>query len=658
MAEEKNEDKNTEDPADKKEPEKAEPQTTPQSMHVVTVIPISRGIGRETLSYFTAQPIPVGSIIKVPLRKKIIPAIVVQSGSVEEMRAEIRGSSFALRKISASNPAHFLNSAFIDSAREAAQFFAGTTGGVIKSLVPKAILDGALKLRISPETPPRQISRGVAVIQTGDEERFSYYKSVIREEFGKKHSVLFCVPTLQDMKKAMETLPKGIEEYTYFFHGSLPKKELARAWNAIMENPHPVLVIGTGSILSLARNDIGMIIIERESAGAYKSQTRPFVDIRTFAEFYRKKLGAGLVLGDLLLRTETIHRRDQGEVLERFPLSFRIHSDAESSITDSRKEKEQTLKFKVIGKEVETLLRNAQAHHERTFLYITRRGLSPLTVCGDCGTVVTCTNCSAPITLHGTGEKRFFLCHRCGERRPAEERCKVCNSWKLVTLGIGSELVEEKVRELFPDAPIIRIDKEATPTLPRGIKAISTFYSSPGSILIGTEMALLYLDKKIENAAIVSIDSLFSIPDFRINEKVMSILARIRTRTEKKFLVQTRYANLPIIASALSGNANDFYREEIKERKLFNYPPACLLIKITYRGEKNVAWKEMEHVQKLLAPREFSIFPAFIESVKGKHVVNGLLRLSPKEWPNPTLLELLLSLPPAFTIKVDPENLL
>lgn len=631
---------------------------TAAGMHVVTVIPISRGIGRETLSYFTTKPIPVGSIIKVPLRKKIIPAIVVQSGSVEKMRAEIRGSSFALRKISASNPASFLNSAFIDSAREAAEYFAGTTGSVIKTLVPKAILESAGKLQVAREAPEKAASRGTAVMQTEDDERFSYYKSIIREEFGKKHSVLFCVPTLQDIKRAMEILPKGIEEYTYFFHGSLPKKEMIKAWNAIMENPHPVLVIGTGSILSLARDDIGMIIIDRESAGTYKSQTRPFVDIRTFAEFYRKRLGAGLVLGDLLLRTETVRRRDQSEVYERFPLSFRIGSEAESSIADARKEKEETTKFKVIGKQIENMLRHAQEHNERTFLYVTRRGLSPLTVCGDCGTVVTCTNCSAPIILHGTGEKRFFLCHRCGEKRTAEERCKVCNSWKLVTLGIGSELVESKIKELFPDAPLIRIDKEATPTLPRGIKAISTFYSAPNSILIGTEMALLYLDKKIENTAVVSIDSLFSIPDFRINEKVMNILARIRARTEKKFLVQTRYANLPILSWALSGNANDFYREEIKERKQFNYPPFCLLIKITFKGEKNEAWKEMERVEKLLAPREFSIFPAFIETIKGKHVVNGLLRLKPSDWPDQKLLELLLSLPPSFTIKVDPENLL
>ena len=636
---------------------------SPSKVFVVTVIPIWKGITKETLSYFTTTVCQSGSLIKVPLRKKIVPALVVSTAPVETMKSEIRSSRYQLKKISTVNSSLFLEPSFIQAAEKAGRFFVGATGGVIKSFVPKTILDAVARLPKPDESLKENAlksngSSTIYSIQCEDDDRFTYYKSIVREEFSRKRSVYFCVPTLQDMKRAAATLPKGIEEYCYFFHGSLPKKEMVKAWSAVVESKHPVLVIGTGSILSIPRRDIGTIIIDRESAGAYKAMTRPYVDVRKFAEYFGKQTGADVIFGDLLLRIETLSRRDNGEVQERAPLSFRIISSAECKLIDVRRERDDKSEFKPLSDRVMEMLEDAGGHGERSFLYVTRRGLAPLTVCGDCGTVVVCDKCSAPIVLHAKIKDRFFLCHRCGDKRSAEERCKTCDSWKLTTLGIGSEQIENILEKKFPGRTIVRIDKEATPTLPRGIKAISAFYANPGAILIGTETALLYIDKKIENSAVVSIDSLFSIPDFRVNEKVMNILARIRSRSGKRFYVQTRYKELPIVNYAVQGNLSQFYRDEIAEREKFNYPPFSLLVKITYRGEKAEAWGEMERVAALLAPRPFTVFPAFIEVVKNKFVVNGLLRLKPGEWIDEDLLQLLRALPPSFTVKVDPENLL
>lgn len=632
--------------------------TSRKKLFVVEVIPIARSIGKETLSYFATSRLTLGSIVRVPLRKGFVPAIIVECHLAEDMRSEIRGMEFQMKKITTAGQSTFLSEAFIQSAKISARFFAGTTGGVIRSFVPKTIIESAHKLGNPKKRGEIKGESRVYIIQTGDVDRFTYYKSVIREAFSKKRSVFFCLPTLHDIKRASETLPRGIEEYAYFFHAGLPKKEMVRAWKAITESPHPVLIIGTGSILSLPRADIGTIIIDRESAGAYKFQTRPYADVRTQGEYLARELGAMLVLGDSLLRTETINRRESGEVVDHMPLSFRIASNAKCEKIDVRKERDSDREFKPISDQVLELIGEAQIQKEKTFLYVTRRGLSPLTLCGDCGTIVLCRQCSAPVVLHKNSQGHYFLCHRCGEKRSAEERCLHCSSWKLTTLGIGSERIESLVKEKFPDAPIIRLDKETAPTMARGIKAISTFYTTPGAILIGTEMALLYLDRPIENAAVISIDSLFSIPDFRIHEKIMNILSRIRSRTEKKFLVQTRYDQAPIITWALQGNISAFYREEIQERKKFRYPPFATLIKITYRGEKERAWREMEKAVKLLLPHELILFPAFIESVKGMYVVHGLIRLPPGEWVDETLHKKLISLPFQFSVNVDPENLL
>jgi primosomal protein N' (replication factor Y) len=187
---------------------------------------------------------------------------------------------------------------------------------------------------------------------------------------------------------------------------------------------------------------------------------------------------------------------------------------------------------------------------------------------------------------------------------------------------------------------------------------MSKFYTSPGSILLGTEMALLYLKDPVANSAVVSIDSFFSIPDFRVNEKVMNILLKIRACTSRNFLVQTRDIDQKILKYSLAGNLADFYRDEIKEREILSYPPFSIPIKITLQGDKKTVLAGMEQLQKDMSPYEVDIFPAFIPINKGVFSMHGLIKIKKGEWVDQVLLNKLNSLSPKFTINVDPESLL
>ena len=117
-------------------------------MKLIEVIPISRGIPKESLNYFSSVAVPVGSVVKVPLRKKIIPAIVVSERDVEEAKSDIKNSSFPLRKIEKAKFAKFLTSDFVEAGRETAKYFAGSTGSVLFSLVPKVLLENVEKIKI------------------------------------------------------------------------------------------------------------------------------------------------------------------------------------------------------------------------------------------------------------------------------------------------------------------------------------------------------------------------------------------------------------------------------------------------------------------------------------------------------------------------------
>lgn len=633
-------------------------------MQIIHVIPFAKGLGRETLSYFSAEPIATGSIVEVPINKRLVSGLVVSCESAAHLKSEIKSASFELKKLSSTKSAPFFLPEFIESAKRAGTYFAATTGAVLSATIPKALTENLSDFPIKHSDRRAQPLHEAFILQTDEDERFGHYKSLIRETFARKGSVFFCLPTIQDIHAVAKKLEKGIEEYTFILHNSLTKKELTQRCKTLLATDHPVLIIATGPFLSLPRKDIGAIIVEKESSRSYKTQQRPHLDVRTFAEYLAKQLRSKIVFGDIFLQTETVHRYQNGEFQELYPIKFRSLTTSESFVADLRRYKTEVpangiaKKYQIISDELAELVRTNQRNNEHLFVFVARKGLSPTTICGDCGTIVVCRECQSPVVLHSSKNGPFFLCHKCGERRTAEERCINCDSWKLVTLGAGAEKVEEEIRKIAPEAHIFSLNRDTVTTHKRGAKIAAEFYDTPGSILIGTEMALVYLDAPVENSAVASIDSLFSIPDFKISEKVLSILLHIRSCTQKMLLLQTRNPQQPLFGYALKGNILDFYREEIVLRKMFHYPPFSTLLKLSIEGKKDDIVAEMGRTKALFADQEIDVFPSFVKGKNGTSILHALIKVPRAEWPNPKIIQRFQDLSPRWTIKVDPDSLL
>ncbi|MEI6842928.1 MAG: primosomal protein N' [bacterium] len=633
-------------------------------MNIVTVIPITKSLIKNTLTYFTKEDILKGSIVSVPIRNKKVFGIVLDSQNAEEKKIDLKNLTYQIKKVSNINARRLFSENFMESAREIADYYAGNISSVLFTLIPNTILEQSEKINFEPKEKRSDIFHEVTLLQANNEERYATYKSLIREEFARSHSIFFCMPTTEDLKNAKNSLEKGIEKYTYVLHSGLTKKEIAKLWQEILNETHPVLIIATGQFLSLPRQDIGTIVVEKESSRAYKMISRPFIDMRKVAEIVSKKNNCRLVLGDTLLRVETLWEEKNGAYAQLSPLKFRSLTTSRCTLVDMKIPKDQKKKeFTILGDELKKMITEAKENNEQTFLFCGRKGLSPVTACDDCGTVVTCNNCKSPVVLYnkktsGDIQKNLFVCHHCGERRDASELCSYCNGWRLTTLGIGSERVYEEVKTIFPDTNVFILDKEHVTTQKQMQKVVEEFYASPGSVLVGTEMALGYLNKKIENVAVVSIDSFFAIPDFRINEKIFHILLDLRDLSEHNFIIQTRQKNTKIFDEALAGNLADFYRDEIDDRKLVGYPPFTTYIKLTLEGDKNAIRKEMEKAKEILAPFELFVFDAWNPGADKKFTIHGLVSQKRGEWVQTELLQKLLSLPPFYMIKIDPDTLL
>ena len=632
-------------------------------MRIIEVSPMAKGISRETLTYFTAEDILPGAIVEVPVRNRTVTAFVLSSRDAHHLKSEIKSASFTLKKLGKLKSSHFFLPSFIECARATSPYFVSYTGAVLNALIPKVVLEYAEHSKVK-KIPDEDNSTAHLpekyVLQRSEEERYDAYKRLIREEFARKSSIFICLPTAEEAEKLYTLLKKGIENYTFLFHGYIKPKELTHSIDRMLKDSHPVLIIATGGFLSLPRADVTTYIIEQESSRFYKMMSRPHIDIRIFAEQFNSRRKKKLILADSLLRTETIWRMQQGEFAEYEPVSFKVFDSAPPVIVDMKEYKESSKSFRVISDELMEVVKRTVERGERLLLFGARRGLSPSVICGDCGTPVTCNDCGTGVTLHQStteSTSNYFLCHQCGEKRTAEERCKICSSWRLITLGIGTELIEKELASIVPRNQLFRFDRDSVKTKKQEEVMIQKFYSTPGSVLIGTESAFSYLSKPIEHSAIVSLDSLFSIPDFRMQEKIMHIILKIRWLALNRSIIQTRNPENDVLQNAVRGNLLDFYKSEIDLRQKFGYPPFKTHITITFEGKKAYLIEELTKLHELLKDYDFSVFPAFVKNGRGGFLTHLTLKTDSATWPDPALVAKLSSLPPTFSIKVDPDTM-
>ena len=638
-------------------------------MKLITVIPLTKTKAIDTLSYFTASDIPVGAVVSVPIRSKEVTAIVIEALPAEDAKTALRSADFQIRKLGKVKATSFFPTSFINTAKELADYYATTVGSIVRTLTSKNILDNIQDISPAKTASASAVNETFA-IQGDDENRMSAWRSLIRQEFARKKSLVIYAPTLEDIRNISATLTKGIEEYIFTLHGELTNKKTLETWEAIAKIEHPIVIIATGLFACLPRADIDTVIIERENGRGWITRNHPYIDMRHAIEEISRRNGRTIYLSDSLLRVETLHRVENHEVTEGSPFKWKSISTAKDELIDMRANTDKK-HFRVLSERLEEIIRKSREDNSHVFIMTARRGLSSIVVCDDCETIVSCKECSAPVVLHASKDagRNFFMCHNCGARRSADELCINCGGWRLTALGIGTERVVEEILTKFPDADIVSVDADNTKTEKSIQTAMKKFRDKPGSILVGTEMALLHMSEPVEHIAIASIDSLLALPDFRIQERMMYALTRLRNLAKRTFIVQTRRAEEAVFGYGIKGNLGDFYRNMIRERKQFMYPPFSLLMKISIEGKKADISKEMANIRTLIAPdiapSELDIFPAFTSAGKigsvggaGKSVIHGLVKMPAGHWPKKSLVEKLLILPQHISIKIDPESLL
>ncbi|MFA6300996.1 MAG: hypothetical protein WC609_01455 [Candidatus Paceibacterota bacterium] len=646
-------------------------------MKIVSVIPLKKSTLKSDLTYFTSSNIEPGDVVSVMLKSKKVLAMVTSTEELKNEKSNIKSANFGLKKIIENKGSSIFRKEYLESIFDTSKYFVQNRNSCLLALIPNVLIENYEKiLKIKKQNNENKkeyenannLKTEKLLFQYRTEDRVSIYRTYIRESFARNKSVIMILPTQFDIEKFSKLLSRGTEQFTFTMHSGISAKKNLATCEKILASLHPVFILCTPPYLAIPKNDIGTIIMEHENSSAYKTIARPHVDLRTFVEIYASKINAKFILAGDMLRFETIKRQETDNINPLHPLSFRTDFGGEIDIIARKNESEK--KFKIMEDDSINAIKRRLENKENVFIFSLRKGLGTMTACRDCGTTVGCKKCGAPLVLYSShkGEKRMFACNRCEMGADGDLACSSCGGWNLISLGIGTDTVYEELKKLFPKTNVFKLDKESTKTAASAKKIINEFENNSGSILVGTEMVFYYIKKKVSLSIIASFDSLWSIPNYKMGEKITQILFSMIENTSDQIIIQTKNEKDDAILAIKSGNLLPFVRDELENRKTLNYPPFTRFMKITCLGDKEETAKRRKALSEVFKNYSPEIFSGFIAKYKGKYVTNALIRIEPNEWSLPELKEnstmkedlynKLSALPPGYEIFVDPEDLL
>lgn len=627
-------------------------------MYVIQVTPLSRGIQIDSLSYFSSEKYEPGTILTIPLRNKEVLGLVTNANEVSTTRTAIRAATFSLRRLPPQPNTQSLSPAYIETAKELAEYYASSTGAILFTMLPPEIKNGSILLPHTHHAVHDEESQ-TEVISAKKSDRHLSYRSLVRETFAHSGSVLIVVPTTVEADEIEHALSSGIEDRIIVLTSTITKRQLKAAYEKLEDFSKPKLIISTPSHSILERHDITVTIIEHERSPYFVERTRPYLDYRHVLLMQAKHTGRKVYLGDLLVRTETEHTRrtevygTHGEQLKRVNLPGSLEKILMVDKSDT------SAPFKLFSTQVLEAIKETQKKKGHIFLFAARRGLAPVVTCIDCAHIFRSPETGAPyslirVTRKGV-EERWFVCSSSGRRERAADTCPTCGSWRLRERGIGIQYVYDELSKTL-GGPITLFDHTTAGTYKKACFLRDKFYGTKGSILLGTQMAVPYLNCEINTSVVVNMDALYATPTWRLQEENLGLLLALREKTNGTVFVQTRTEEDSILIEAKQGSLEQFYTDEIELRKTFNYPPFTTFIHLTWQGTHEVVKKLEGEVQTILKETNIAIYSA-PPSPKGVLTQYGLIRIASQDWPDTKISNLLRTLPPSVRIVFNPDRI-
>lgn len=414
----------------------------------------------------------------------------------------------------------------------------------------------------------------------------SVYIRLIDDTIKSGKCAILLVPEIALTPQMIHTFSEYFGNDVAILHSSLAVGERYDEWKRI-KTGGAKLAIGTRSAVFAPFENLGLIIIDEEQEDSYKSENSPRYHARDVAKYRCAKTNSLLLLGSATPDIESRYAAEIGKYkLFRINERYNAMQLPSVEIVDMKSELKSGNGSELSSRLKAELEENIE-RGEQSILFINRRGANKLICCGDCGYVYKCPNCSVSLTYHSVNKR--LICHYCGYTRRADSHCPECGGM-LTFVGAGTQLIEEELKQLYPDTQVLRMDTDTVKAAGSHDVLLNKFKNEKIPIMVGTQMVTKGLNfENVTLIGVVSADQSLYCSDYRSGERTFSLITQVIGRSGRgskpgRAIIQTFTPQNEIIRLAAQQDYEGFFKTELSLRRLQDTPPFADIIAITASG--------------------------------------------------------------------------
>ena len=418
------------------------------------------------------------------------------------------------------------------------------------------------------------------------------YIHLIQKAIDEGRQVLYLLPEIALTVQMTRRLQHVFGSRLGIYHSKYSDAERVEIWKKQLSDEPYDVILGARSAVFLPFTHLGLVIVDEEHETSFKQQDpAPRYHARSAAIMLARMYeGAKVLLGTATPSMESYYNATTGKYgYVQLTTRYRNVAMPEIKVVDTKDLYRRKMMRGAFSPDLLEAMRSALSNRKQVILFQNRRGFAPMVECKVCGWVPKCKNCDVSLTYHRS--MNVLTCHYCGFTYAVPRQCPNCESTELIGRGYGTEKIEDRVRELFPEARISRMDLDTTRSRNAYSRIINDFSNGRTDILIGTQMISKGLDfGNVSVVGILNADTMLNYPDFRAYEHAFMMLSQVSGRAGRRgeqglVILQTKSADLPVIHQVVTGDFASFSRDLLEERRMFSYPPFFHLVYVYLRSK-------------------------------------------------------------------------